>query len=290
MIRNLSMEAYQALPALSAGGIITLSEQCPALYWAQSPFNPGALPRKNSKEFDIGTAAHLAVLEPLAYADRVFLIPFDTYHKAEAREQRDFAYQNNQIPLKPAEAQIVADINCAIQRRSDIASLFRGGRAEITVQWEMDGVACKCRPDYVAEDYILDLKTVACAHPRAIAQAAMRDGWHVRDVWYREGIAANRVPELPPTRAVMEPWWKYLFVCVEKVPPYLVEVYQLDQRARAWGEQIVRRGLTLFKTCHDAGRWPSYHDHFPVTVSLPTYAEYALADREAAGDFEVAVP
>jgi hypothetical protein len=276
----LSMEAYQALPALSAGGIITLSEQCPALYWAQSPFNPNPLPRKNTKEFDIGTAAHLAVLEPLAYADRVFLIPFDTYHKAEAREQRDFAYQNNQIPLKPAEAQIVADICDAIQRRGDIASLFRGGKAEITAQWTIDGVACKCRPDYVAEDYILDLKTVACAHPRAVAQAAMRDGWHVRDVWYRMGMSyANPLQET-----------KYLFVCVEKTPPYLVEVYQLDQRARAWGEQIVRRGLTLFKQCRDAGRWPSYHDHFPVTVSLPTYAEYALADREAAGDFEVAVP
>jgi hypothetical protein len=280
MIRNLSMEAYQTLPALSAGGIITLSEQCPALYWAQSPFNPSPLRPKHKAEFDVGTAAHLAVLEPLEYSERVVHVPFETYHKAEAREIRDGAYAAGQTPLKPSEVEIVDGIREAIQRLGDIASLFRGGQAEITVQWEMDGVACKCRPDYVAEDYILDLKTVACAHPRAIAQAAMRDGWHVRDVWYRMGMSYTN----PLVTA------KYLFVCVEKTPPYLVEVYQLDQRARAWGEQIVRRGLTLFKRCRDAGRWPSYHDHFPVTVSLPTYAEYALADREAAGDFEVAVP
>src|SRR6266699_7343919 len=149
-----SMAQYQALPALSAGGAFLLSEACPALYWAQSPFNPDRLTERYKEELNFGTAAHLAVLEPHMYSDRVFHVPFDTYHKMEAREQRDFAIASGQTPLKPSEVAVVDGVRDAIQRRSDVAQLFTGGAAEVSIQFALGGVACKCRPDYLSPDYV----------------------------------------------------------------------------------------------------------------------------------------
>ena len=264
------MAEYQAIPALSAGGAWTLSEMCPALYWSQSPFNPSALPSTNKLEFDIGIAAHMAVLEPHEYSERVFHVPFDTYQKAEARQMRDAAYCEGKTPLKPAERKIVDCVRDAILRRPDVARLFTGGEPEVSVVIEdFGGVRAKARADYLPDAGIVDLKTVSCAHPGAVARYAASHGWHLRAAWYSEAFGAK----------------PYLFVCVEKTPPYLVEVYELDERALAWGEQVMRRALRLFKLCRENDHWPGY-GRDPVTkLSLPTYTEYALADREQAGEF-----
>jgi hypothetical protein len=103
---------------------VDLVGDVPALYWSRSPFNPAALRRKNQKEFDIGTAAHVAVLEPDLYSELVVHVPLDTYHKAEAREMRDAAWIAGQTPLKPSEIAIVDGVRDAIQHRPDVARLL----------------------------------------------------------------------------------------------------------------------------------------------------------------------
>jgi hypothetical protein len=103
---------------------VDLVGDVPALYWSRSAFNPAALQRKNQKEFDIGTAAHVAVLEPDLYSELVVHVPLDTYHKAEAREMRDAAWIAGQTPLKPSEIEIVDGVRDAIQHRPDVARLF----------------------------------------------------------------------------------------------------------------------------------------------------------------------
>ena len=277
---QLTMEQYQAIPALSAGGAWILSELCPALYWAQSPLNPSRLPTKNTTEFDIGTACHLAILEPHEYAERVFHIPHDSYRTKEARDLRDMAYVGKQTPLKPAEVAIVDGVRDAILRRADVARLFTGGSAETSITWTMDDVPCKCRPDYVSGGTILDLKTVACAHPSVIKRASESHGWFVRDVWYREGVAVGAPHLLPESGAL-----RYWFVCVEKEPPYLIEVYECTERARTAGEKIVGRALRLFRAFREVGRWPGYNQVIPAPLDRPVWAEYAFADREEAGEF-----
>jgi hypothetical protein len=110
---------------------VDLVGDVPALYWSRSAFNPAALQRKNQKEFDIGTAAHVAVLEPDLYSELVVHVPLDTYHKAEAREMRDAAWISGQKSLKPSEIAIVDGVH-AIQHRPDVARLFTAGQAEVT--------------------------------------------------------------------------------------------------------------------------------------------------------------
>ncbi len=63
--RPLSVPAaeYHAIKALSAGFVWEFDAECPRKAWLASPWNE-ARRSVNATHFDIGTAAHLAILEP----------------------------------------------------------------------------------------------------------------------------------------------------------------------------------------------------------------------------------
>src|SRR5438045_7682297 len=64
---------YHAMRALSASGAWLLAEECAAKFLWRSPWNPLYTPEAKT-EFDIGVAAHLAVLEPERLADCIVVI------------------------------------------------------------------------------------------------------------------------------------------------------------------------------------------------------------------------
>jgi hypothetical protein len=277
--RDLPAAEYHAIKAMSAGMAWTMDSECPLKAWLESPWNPDH-EAETATHFDIGTAAHLAVLEPHLFSERVVTHDFDSYAKKEAKAIRDAAYQFGKTPLKPAERDIVIGIKESIERHRAAARLFRNGDAEISLEWEWNGIPCKCRPDYLPESlkYVVDLKTANSVNPRAVSRALERDGWFVRAPWYLGGIKAvtGTMPE------------KYLFVVVEKDAPHMVEVFELDDRALVQGEQIIMRTLGLFRECMASGVWPTYSGSTGgiIKIGRPTWAEFQHADREAAAEFD----
>lgn len=278
VVRDMGAAEYHAIKALSAGMAITLDQECPLRAWLDSPFNPAQV-RENKPEFDIGTAAHLAVLEPELLAERAVLHEFDTYATKAARDIRDEAWAAGKTPLKPKEWEIVRSIAGALSpTKSAKGKLFTGGHPEVSLTWEWDGVPCKARPDYLPDSgaYMVDLKTANSANPRAVARKAFDEAWHVRAAWYLAGVeaATGKRPE------------HYWFVVVEKDAPHISEVYELDDRSLVWGERIIGRALRLFAECTASGRWPSYCGGKSTIIGLPSWAEFQLADREQAGEFD----
>jgi hypothetical protein len=72
---------------------------------------------------------------------------------------------------------------------------------------------------------------------------------------------------------------------VSREEPHLVTIARLDERATEWGRLMIRRAMTLFEQCRKKNRWPGYFDN-PVTLSLPSWSEFRLADQEAEGRFD----
>src|SRR3954453_13566727 len=81
---------YHAMRALSASGAWLLAEECAAKFLWRSPWNPLYVPEAKT-EFDIGVAAHLAVLEPERQADSIVVIEAGDYRTTRARDGRDAA-------------------------------------------------------------------------------------------------------------------------------------------------------------------------------------------------------
>lgn len=282
IVRGMSFADYESVKALSASGAFVLSEECPARFFEQSPWNPNREPDER-RHFNIGRALHLAVLEPDALAEAIVLVNADDYRTKAAQAARDDAYDAGKTPLLVKELDLVVAMDRAIHADPHAAELLGDGDPadnEVSFFWEdpQTGTPCKARADRISRQHraIIDLKTAACAAPLAFKAAVFRDGHYLRAPWYLDGYEVV-------TGDVMK---RYVFIAVEKEPPNVVAVYDLSDRALAWGRMMVRRSLNRFVECQVANKWREGYGG-PSVIDLPEWAEYRLADREQAGDFKL---
>lgn len=274
IIKNMPELDYHASRALSASGAWQIESECAAIYWHGSPFNPDAAPPEQNKVLDIGTAAHLAILEPDRFKERTVIVEAENWRGKAAQEARDDAYAAGKVPLLPADIDKLSDIRYALLGNSYVADLLDGAQTEVSYFWTAgNGVLCKARADIITRDgaVIADLKASASAHPDFFQRRAMASGHFLRAPWYLDGwnmVSDDRAAD-------------YWFIVVASKPPHLTTLARLDERAIEWGRIATRRSLDAFKRCQDSGKWPGYAAE-PITIGLPVYGEYKLADKEAA--------
>lgn len=63
----------------------------------------------------------------------------------------------------------------------------------------------------------------------------------------------------------------FIFICVEKTPPYLVAVHELDAEVIEWGRKLYQRDLAVYRHCMEKDEWPGY----PIEIqkiSVPAWA------------------
>jgi hypothetical protein len=135
-------------------------------------------------------------------------------------------------------------------------SLVTGGVAEQSIFWEsaaVDGVLCKCRPDFVKDlgdgrYLIVDLKSTEDARQEAFEKSAWNQRYYVQAPYYWDGCTAafGRAPA------------GFVFIATEKDPPYAVSIYEASVEMLGAGRDEYRRNLRTYKECMDSGVWPAY--------------------------------
>jgi hypothetical protein len=286
-------EEYHARKAMSASMAWAMVSKCPRKAWYESPFNPDQPPPEQARHFDIGTALHLAVLEPHLLDERTVKLPYGNYRTKEAQQNRDQAYVEGRTPLLEADWDLVENLRKAVSEQTD---LLTDGEAEVSALWDYTtsssidiveltingevGVSvlpqhiyCKGRADYLTTVdgrlTIIDLKTAACASEEAFQRAMIRDGHHLRAAWYREGFRAA----------------DYIYLVVEKDPPFIVQPYRVAERSEEWGYRLMRKAIDQFRQCMGEGRWPGYSAQTAaedkiINTNLPSWAEHQLEDMD----------
>lgn len=267
---NMPMADYLKLPSLSASGMVTLLETCPAKYRYLRDN-----PKPDDGKFAIGTAAHLIVLEPHLFAARTVLIDADSYRTAAAKEARAEALATGRVPLLADAAEQVMAMRDAVW--SQAGGLFAGCTAESTLTWTdaETGVALRCRPDLRRKGLTINLKTTASARPEDWQRRIWDNGHHVSVAHYDH---AERLlhPDIEP---------QSLWLVVETEPPHLVAVFEPDEEILHWGRKLWRRAVDEVGRCEASGEWPGY-GHRIQRIGLAGWQGKQLAERDAAGDFE----
>lgn len=280
---DITNEAYHGdccdAPSLSSSGARALIEECPAAFWWNSYLNPDYEP-ENKKVFDLGTAAHTALLEPETWEGRIVVIDAANYQTKAAKEARDAAWAAGKTPLLADQRDAIAAMRDALMAHPLASKAWQQGHAESSYFWHpegYDGLWLKCRPDFMPDhgQWIIDYKTTTSANPRAFTKRVWDLGYFQSAAWYIDGVEAvtGRAPE---------EWW---FVVQEVKPPYLVSVFLLDMRAIEWGRILNRRAVALFAKCLATDTWPGYGETAQM-IGLPTWAEFQLEERHQAGEFE----
>ncbi|BBU22136.1 PD-(D/E)XK nuclease-like domain-containing protein [Mycobacterium xenopi] len=223
-------------------------------------------PREPATHFDIGTLVHTLVL---GCGDEIEVVDAEDWRSKHARECRDKARETGRVPILRADYDAAVDMRDAVKIHHRLAAeLFDAGEPEMSM-WVRDpatGVRLRARPDWMTQRdgrlWLVDLKTCQSADPREFGRTANHLGYHVQMAWY---VTVARLLELDPNPV-------FLFVLVEKTPPHLVSVVELDADAYQLGYRRMREAIDVFRACRDWDEWPGYAaDSEIVPVALPQW-------------------
>lgn len=239
--------------------------------WAESTEN------RTTPALEFGKALHVALLEPDRYSTEFVEAPvFGDLRAVEGRTTKDDAKANKErrtiwLAENDGKATVDGDTSAAIREMvravhaHPLASrMVRDGLAELTALWRdpATGVRCRARADYYVEKLgmLLDIKSTEDASPEAFARSVFRYGYNLQTALYGEGLALLGAPVT-----------SFVFVAIEKSPPYGVGVYMLDAKGIELAQRRMQRLLDLHARCLREDDWPCYSTHIEV-IATPGWA------------------
>lgn len=256
---DLDENVYHRDPALSASGAKRLlPPNCPAQF-KHDRDNGG---RPNKRAFDIGHAAHAAVL---GVGLELVVVDADDWRSKAAREDRDAAYAEGKCPILAKEKAAVDAMALEIRRHPLASKLLDRdrGRPEVSVFWqdEQRGINRRVRFDWLpdgdgGELIVSDYKTTSSAEPRAFQRSIFNFGYDIQGVFYTDAIQAAELAEDVT----------FLFIAQETIAPYLITVHELDAIALRLGRERVDRACAIFRECTETGTWPGYSDDIELAT------------------------
>jgi hypothetical protein len=249
-------------PSISGSGLKLIAE-CPAKYWAYSPYNKNRFDPVETKALSLGKAAHALVLGEPQFNKYFVIAPYDNF----ARKPGHTWYNDEWKPaveagtekrtlLKPGEFDTVDAMARAQLTSPQVAQAFLGaGRPEISLIYtvpEVSGFYCRSRPDWLPDDpsrgFVVDYKTAETIDPEKLSIAAWKYGYHVQAAMQMDAVRAC---------FGVEPLG-IAHVCQEKKPPYLAELRMFTPEQLEIGGRIYRRAFHTFVACMQSGIWPAY--------------------------------
>lgn len=241
---TLDNDAYHSGPGISKSGLWTIYTKSPAHY--------RSAPRKVTNAFDIGQAAHIAILEPETYEARVIRGP-DDRRGNKWTDASAYAASIGKLLLTSSDYDKGLLMRDAVHADVRIHAIITGGTAQIEHSgfWTdpVTGVLCKCRPDLYRPDLgiMLDLKSTISAHPDDFAKSVINYGYHAQEAWYSNGYRANG--------QALE---GFVFLAIEKADPFVCALYELPPSIIADGDAICRKALDHYAECLRTDTWPGY--------------------------------
>ena len=257
---GLSNPDYHRHAAISKSKL-DLINKSPAHYWARY-LDPNRVRPEPTKAMILGSAFHTLVLEEDKFQDEYCVSPTFNRRTKDGKlgyEAFKKAHEGK-IALTSEDSDTLFRMQESIFKHPSASKLLAlKGKAEQTFMWddEETGLQCKCRPDFHSEEskIVIDLKTTEDASPDGFSRSIHKYRYHVQAAWYLRGC---------PNAAA------FLFIAVEKTPPYAVVCYQADPEMVAAGERAMDINLALISACKKSDKWPSYANDIQP-LSLPRW-------------------
>lgn len=268
-------ERYLSLDALSASGIKRIL-QSPMHYKYDREH-----PTEATESMLLGTALHMAVLEPDRYADSVIVIPEDAPARPTSRQWTaakpspaslaamqwwtEFETRAaGKLLLKPEQAAKVEGMAGAVRRHPVHDELLRDGTPETSFLWRdaRTELPCKARFDYLRNDGIaLDVKSCVDASPEGFTRAVASFRYHVQHAWYNNAHEHLRDASLQA----------FIFIAVENTAPYGCACYVLEPNAVLFGVNRCLEAMDLYAEAKRSGFWRGYSERVNPII-LPRWA------------------
>lgn len=259
-ILSLPEAQYRAAEGISKSALDYIAPpRTPAHYKA---YTDGLLYTETTPAMRLGSMIHRAILEPDTVKGAWVVKPEGmTFTTKEGKEWR--AAQT--LPIITAdEAATISGMRDSVHAHPAVKRVLANCKTECSLFANgADGVLRKARIDALPEsgNVIVDIKSCQSADPDLMSKSVMAYRYHVQAAYY---IDICRLLGIDKEQ--------FLFVCVEKTPPYAVAVYALEQDAIDMGRMEYQRDLAAVKHCTSTGVWPSFTTDI-TALALPMWAQ-----------------
>tara|TARA_B100001063_G_scaffold77599_2_gene72055 strand:+ start:116 stop:940 length:825 start_codon:yes stop_codon:yes gene_type:complete len=256
--KELSNAAYHASPQVSKSHLDE-AHKSGRHYWARY-LDPDRISPEPTPAMVLGSAFHAMVLEPDVYEKDFCVAPKidkrTTAGKAEWKEWQANAKGKTLLTGESVET-LRSMTESVMIHPAARAILNLDGEAEQTFTWtdQQTGMACKCRPDWLVEGMVVDLKTTVDASAEGFAKSCSNFRYHVQADWYLRGV-----PDAT----------QFVFIAVEKTPPFAVAVYVAAPEMVAAGGRAADQDLARIAEWKREQKWPSYSNQIE-TLNLPRW-------------------
>lgn len=207
---------------------------------------------KKINALEFGDALHTYILERDDFNKRYFVIPkINRTTKSGKALHAVLMEESAGKDLIDEEAyQELCLMGLSIEANEMARCLIQGAQYEKSLFWtDPDAeLLCKVRPDIWHSNFICDLKTTQSASLRDFQRSVYAFGYHIQAGMIQEAIKHVQGVLIKD----------FVFVAIEKEPPYAVAIYQLDEAAVDLGVKQFKDTIMSIRTCIDANNWPSY--------------------------------
>ena len=220
----------------------------------------------------LGTAVHLAVLEPDQFKRGVVIEPTINRRTKEGRLQyQAFLKQaTGKTVITKEQAATCVQVGHAVTRHQSAMSLLNSGDKELAYRWEdpATGLMCKAKCDVSGgeEKIVVDLKTTRDASTTEFPRSCAKFLYHLQAAFYLRGVSG-----LPTGVDAYKDGWRFYIVAVETSAPHSTAVYKLDARSIIEGDKLVDRSMRAWAEAKLLGVFPGYDDEV-VSLGLPAWA------------------
>jgi len=292
---GMDMDAYLALPHISNSMLGTF-KQAPARLWAARHM-PHKVERPETPATILGTAIHLAILEPDSFAaSYVRAKPCNAEMKSGKRKGEqcgaDGKYSSAEegwrcgkhkpptwgtsIVLSPKEWDCCMGLrDNALSKKAQFGNPMarkllrtRDGEVEVTGVWNdgPTGEAAKLRGDHVTDRHAVntDIKSCLDASPLEFPRTFYSRRYYAQQAHYSMGFAE-----------LQRPMDHHYMIAAEKPYPYLIAVYRVVDDVMDLGRKEVRQLLDLYHECMESDHWPGYPTKL-LDIALPYWGEKQL--------------
>lgn len=276
IIKNLKYEEYDKMEGVSNSKLSKLAIS-PAHYKESLE-----TPQKQTEALTFGSLLHCLVLEPQNYARDFAIEPEVNRRTNDGKEILAEFYETNsgKTILTENQFELASILKENIFAHPIANKLLSGkGENEISLFWEDEEtkVKCKAKLDRIKSDIIIDLKSARSAKPEDFARQLYDLGYYRQCVFYLNGFKECYQKEAKG----------FVFIVVEKEPPYNVVVYELSELFKEIGKIEISDLLQVYKECIETnnfygydGTEPKIHTLDPPKWVLNKYFEDLGIERE----------
>lgn len=260
---EMTEKEYRSHPAISRSQLWKIRESPEKFKWAMEH------PDEPTPALVFGQAFHKMALETDDFYNEFAVAPnVDRRTKKGKEAWNDFCENSiGKTVIDSKTHETIVDMVAALYSAPFVKKLL-DGEHEKSVFWvdDMTGEECKSRYDCLTEingqPVIVDLKTTNDASTDGFMRSAIKYGYDFQAAMYSEWV--KKTTGKSPL---------FVFIAIEKDPPYSVNILQADDAFIQHGYDVFRELIGVYHECKMTDNWWGYLGSYNVinTLNLPVW-------------------